>query len=492
MFATRNFKMKHKYIFNQIQQITTIDFGRNAILALLVVVLFFFWHITIAQSNFVAMQHKIVLVAPPTGDRAKDHAIIMAAFRRAQPGDTILFAHGMYVVGDIIQVPTPRLTLLGDAKGTVLRGCTPDAYVQEQREEVKVIRQVIKSKDRSHIPTRMAELIKSCGMFQMTGGHDTVRDLTFEYMRLGLMLGYEPQQGYRPSDGGDLVEGNTFRNSDNGIRAGLSSPESTVIRRNMFVDTYHAVEAGGSNIHVVENTILAPVPEQVPAVEYPGGAIGITAIAPAKGTPGPANGRCDDNIIVGNFIDGYVDGIGLHARPGTGCHRNIIRNNTIVVRRVHIPRSSVFYSVFPLRDTAHPSYVGIPISISAAEQNGQSGILMDNRIEGNRILGAEGYGIEILHASDNRVTNNTITGIIILNPFPGNGGFPQNSRNGNGSGIWVSKGSDGNEITGNKFNDIATYSIVLEGDSNIVRILRTSDTVHDLGIGNHVTKPDSY
>ncbi|HKI47179.1 MAG TPA: NosD domain-containing protein [Balneolales bacterium] len=462
----------------------------NGILELFFIILVLFPRYKIlAQNISVNIQSHILFVAPPSDDQMKDHNNIATVLRQAQPGDTIQFGRGQYTVGEIIRVPTPHLTLLGDAKGTVLRGCSPDAYVQEQREEVKVIRQVIKSKDRSHIPTRMAELVKSCGMFQLTGGHDTVRDLTFEYMRLGLMLGYEPQQGYRPSDGGYLVEGNTFRNSDNGIRVGLSLPEPTLIRHNTFVDTYHAVEAGGSNIHILDNTILAPAPRQVPAVEYPGGAIGITAIAPVKGTPGPANGRCDKNLIAGNLIDGYVDGIGLHARPGTGCHGNVIRNNTIVVRRVTIPQSSVFNGLFPLRDPAHPSYVGIPISVSSYVSNGQSGSLSDNLIEGNRILGAEGYGIGISHASDNRIENNIITGIILLKPFPGNGGYSPNSRSGNGAGIWVSKGSDGNEITGNIFRDIATYSIVLEGNHNIVRFRLSADSVHNLGSGNHVEWP---
>ena len=85
-----------------------------------------------------------------------------------------------------------------------------------------------------------------------------------------------------------------------------------------------------------------------------------------------------------------------------------------------------------------------------------------------------------------------ITGIIPLDPFPGHSDAPSNSRKGNGSGIWVSKGSDGNEITGNKFQDIATYSIVLEGDSNIVRTHRASDTVRDLGTGNRVGRPGSH
>jgi len=188
-------------------------------------------------------------------------------------------------------------------------------------------------------------------------------------MRLGLVLGYEHQRGYRPSEGGYLIEENVFRNTDNGIRVGLSSPEPTVIRHNTFVDTFHAVSAGGSNIHILDNTILAPAPGQVPGQGYPSIAIGIIAINPVKGTREPPYGRCDDNIIAGNVIDGYPSGISLGARPGTGCHRNTIRDNTVFIRPVVI-QQSLDHSTD--RDKTSFIFFGIPISVSAPDMGGQT------------------------------------------------------------------------------------------------------------------------
>jgi hypothetical protein len=430
-----------------------------------------------------------VQVAPPTGDRTRDHASIAAAFERARPGDTIQFARGIYVVGEIIQDSTPGLTLLGSEAGTVLQGCTPDGYLKVRQEERELDRKVIFGHGIPHLPpdarAREDVLVKRCGMFRLIGGHDTVRDLTFGYTRIGLDLGYEYQQGYRPSPGGYLIEGNTFRNSMNGIRAGLWSRDSTVISHNTFVDTYHAVMAGGSHIHVLDNRVLAPAPSRVPADQHPSEALAITAMAPRKGAPEPANGRCHDNVIAGNLVEGYPSGITVDALPGTTCRNNVVRDNTIAVRRVALLSTSIDAGLFP-PDETDSSYVGVPISVSAPIIQGRSGSVQGTRVEGNRILGAEGFGIVIRHASHNRIADNTIAGILVRDPFPGNGEPGAEASNGNGSGIWVSAGSAENEILGNTFEDIATYAVVLEGDRNTVRTLRASDRVHDLGTGNHV------
>ena len=104
------------------------------------------------------------------------------------------------------------------------------------------------------------------------------------------------------------------------------------------------------------------------------------------------------------------------------------------------------------------------------------------------VAGAERYGIAVVHGSHNRIADNMITGVVLRDPFPGNAsGSP--SPNANGAGIWISAGSDGNEITGNTFEDIAAYAIVVEGDRNLVKVRRSGDVVHDLGAGNRVTVP---
>src|SRR5690606_34456903 len=94
-------------------------------------------------------------------------------------------------------------------------------------------------------------------------------------------------------------------------------------------------------------------------------------------------------------------------------------------------------------------------------------LIRDNVVESNRILGAEGLGMEILRASGNRIVDNTISGITRREPFPGNTMYiPPPWGAANGSGIWVSAGSEGNEIAGNTFDDIAAFAVVIEGDSN--------------------------
>lgn len=449
---------------------------------------------SLAPRTAPAARPRIVHVARPTGDRTTDHASIVAAFGSARPGDTIQFARGTYVVGRLIEDSTPGLTLLGAAAGTVLQGCTPDGYETLRRDERELHEAVTWSHGRRHVPPdirrREAVLVKRCGVFHLTGGRDTVRNLTFEYMRIGVALGHEYQKGYRLAEGGYLVEGNTFRNSDNGVRAGLWSAETTVIRHNTFVDTYHAVMAAGSHIHLLENTILAPVPKQVPADQFPSLALAISTMVrgPNGAPPEPTPGRCGGNVIAGNVIDGYPSGIALGTYPDTLCRGNVVRDNTIAVRRVAFLRTSIGWGVFPLSDTTDPTFVGVPIRVSEPGIGARSERLEDTRIEGNRILGAEGYGIAIRHASNVRIADNMIAGILLRDPYPGNANSGPKSPNANGAGIWLSAGSAENQIVDNTFADIATYPVVLEGDSNTVRTLSARDSVRDLGTGNRVTR----
>lgn len=98
------------------------------------------------------------------------------------------------------------------------------------------------------------------------GGHGTVRHLTFELSRLGLMLGCCATEGrFRQSGGGYRIESNTFRASVNGVRTVLSSAEPIVIRENRFIDTFHAISAADSHIHFLDHDVSAP-----PSVARPG------------------------------------------------------------------------------------------------------------------------------------------------------------------------------------------------------------------------------
>jgi hypothetical protein len=130
----------------------------------------------------------------------------------------------------------------------------------------------------------------------------------------------------------------------------------------------------------------------------------------------------------------------------------------------------------------------------SAEGIGGAGGLESKLIEGNRIMGAEGLGIDILRASRNRIVGNTIRDVRRRDPFPGvsvNESDPVKSgwEEANGSAIRVSPGSDGNEIVGNTFEEIAGSAVVIQGDSNRVERQNADDAVRDLGTGNRISGP---
>jgi hypothetical protein len=432
----------------------------------------------------------IVHVAPPTGEVGADRASIVVALEQARPGDTIQFAPGTYLVGELIPIATPDLTVLGHVEGTTLRGCDPARLETLEAELV----QAMTSGD----PAGAAATVRSCGMFELTGGHTTVRNLVFEYTRLGLMLGCCQLEGIiRPDPGGYRIEDNTFRNSANGVRPGLSAPEPTIIRGNRFINVFHAVSAAASHLHVLDNVITAPEPEQVPALGHPSFAIAIGASRGPADTLALAIDLCEHNVISGNRIEGHPDGILIIATPGTSCRNNVIRSNTIVVRRVPLPAVRPVPNVPEITDDTDSTIVGVPLALENLPpmpgQTGdpaEQGVFEENLIEGNQLIGAHGLGMIVHRASRNRIVNNTITGIARRDPFPGNTlAFPPvRWREANGSGIWISRGSDRNEIHGNTFEDIASYAVVLEGDGNVVETRSASDTVRDLGSGNRVTE----
>jgi parallel beta-helix repeat protein len=433
-------------------------------------------------------------VAPPTGEQDADRASIVAAFERARPGNTIQFAPGMYLIGDLIRLETPRLTLLGHPDGTALRGCELEAYEEMERLAAIAFEEEGLDADLS--------VFERCGTFQLTGGHVTVQGFTFEQTRLGLVLGCcESDNVVHPLPGGYVIEGNTFRNTGNSIRAGLSSPEPTVIRGNEFVNTFHALSAAGSHLHFVDNRVSVPEPERIPVEGHPGFGVAISSIPPSPGNlEDPPAGRCAENVIAGNHVEGHPDAILLLAIAGTVCSGNVIRENTLVVRRARRPGDWRYEELFPLADPADSTFVGVPLTLWGMsdedtpwgfwEEAGRAGGLSGNRIEENRILGAEGLGIQLLHAPDNRIADNTISGIRIRDPFPGNApGTTSLWEEANGSGIWASAGSDGNEIRGNTFEDVDAYAVYLESDGNRVETLHRTDKVRDGGAGNRVTGP---
>jgi parallel beta-helix repeat protein len=421
-----------------------------------------------------------VNVAPPTGARETDRASILAALELVQSDGTIHFAPGTYLVGELIRVTVPGITLRGHPDGTTLRGCDPEEFV-----EMEVARY-------------------DCNGLDLTGGRQTVRGLTFEYASHALHIGCcavrneaEEQslvagERLEPSRvGGYRVEENTFRYVQNGIRVIDEADEPTVVRGNRFIDTYHAIAVHGRTVHFLDNEVTTPDPARVPFTGHPGGALALTPVNMSEDLT-----SCAHNVVAGNRIEGHPDAILIWAWPGTACRHNVIRDNTIAVQRVRFPASSTWVLWRHERDS---TVVGVPITlhndstppVGPRDEAAPPGVMQENVIEGNRLLGAEGVGIELLHASRNRIVNNTISGIAPRDPFPGNTlGPPPAWREANGAGVWLSPGSHENEIVGNTFADIAAHAIVVEGDGNTVETRSAADAVRDLGADNQFWGPD--
>ncbi|MDX1747020.1 MAG: right-handed parallel beta-helix repeat-containing protein, partial [Halobacteriales archaeon] len=419
-------------------------------------------------------------MAPPTGEKDIDRASILAALDEVEPGGTVQFAAGRYLVGDVIRIPTPRLTLLGHPDGTTLRGCTPDEFERSERD-------MAAAATAEDAMAANAAWIR-CGLLELTGGQVNVRGLTFELSRLGLLLGCcHLDRRFETSTGGYLVEGNTFRNSHNGIRPWTTEPST--IRGNRFVNTFHAISGAGSHLHVLDNDISAPEPGRVPGVGHVSFAVAMSSIrARTAETIG-----LDDNgvgvVIAGNRIEGHPDGIFLTALPGTSFRSSKIRDNTIRVEWVPIPPSGVRPYIVDVTDQSDSTIVGIPLSLyprsvpGAADDGTEEGRFQDNLIAGNRLIGADGVAIAIRRGSGNRIDGNTITRVERREPFPGNTVLSSSEawQGANGSAIWLSPGSDGNDIVGNTFEDVAAAAVVLEGDNNQVEVASPDDEVRDLG-----------
>jgi proline-specific peptidase len=428
-----------------------------------------------------------VHVAPPTGEKERDRASILAALEQVRPGGTVQFGAGTYLVGEIIRVSTSNVTLLGHGDGTTLRGCDPQDFVDPYD-------------------------FFSCNGLELAGARQTVRGFTFEHAYWAVHLGgcfgeratltlpdgtSQVVPALYRTAGGHRVEENTFRSTANGVRVNGDWTEPAIVRNNRFVNNWHAVSINGHTVHLLDNHISVPEPHLVPFHGFAWDGIKIAPTFPLQDLDGPQTSACIGNIVEGNHVEGHLDGVRIELYfPGTSCRENVVRGNTIIVRRLKNP---LLHDGFTLRDPSDSTFVGVPIALlnePAAFQGVEPGpgtAIEDNVIAGNRIIGAEGIAMEVLHASRNRIVNNTITGVVAREPFPGNTmgtrgaeGMDFEWHAANGSGIWVSPGSDENEIAGNTFENIAVHAVVLEGDHNRVELRSAGDAVRDLGSGNRV------
>ena len=431
-------------------------------------------HVTVigVSKGVTTLGGDTIHVAPPTGVKKTDRANIQAAFDAVQPGGTILFSPGTYLLGAGAKLTVPNVTVLGHPKGTILRGCDPADFVTKDR---------------------LSVVFECTGLYIQTQ-RQTIRGLTFEYTWHGIVVGPFPASAEEAraasegeakltdySAGGQRIEGNIFRASTNGMRVRGTGDEVSIVRNNDFIDVFHAIGIYGAPLHFLDNRVTVEEPSRVPNSRHPGSAILISA------------GRtdCSGHIVAGNKIVGYPGAIYVMANRGQVCRNVEISNNTIKVRRVKIPEE--WEDVTPTEKDS--TMVGVPITLMSidrplpegSEMHGE-GVVEKIVIEGNKLLGAEGVGI-IVNGSDNRISGNTISDIQRRHPFPGItwiGDTYTTWEVANGSGIWVSPGSKMNEIVRNTFDDIANFAVVLEGDSNRVELQEVVDTVNDLGSGNRV------
>lgn len=415
-----------------------------------------------------------IYVAPPTGEEETDRANVQATFDVVQPGGAVLFSPGTYLLGAGVRLTVPDVTVLGHPEGTVLRGCDPDAF----------------SVDASQI----FSVVYGCTGFFIETERQTIRDLTFEYTWHGIVVGPYPATAEEAQAvmkgetqltsypaGGQRIEGNTFRASPNGMRVLGPSAELSIVRDNDFIDVFHAIGIYGAPLHFLDNRVTVEEPGRVPNSRHPGSAI----IIDSRRTD------CTGHVIAGNRVEGYPGAIYVLANRGQICRDVEIRDNSIEVSRVKVPEASL--AATPTEDDS--TMVGVPITLMSINQPlpgipeaDAEGVIENIVIERNRLIGAEGLGI-LVDGSHNRISGNTITGIQRREPFPGiTWGLPAEWEAANGSGIWISPGSNGNEITGNIFEDIAGFSVFIEGDSSQVILREANDVVRDLGTGNRISQ----
>lgn len=417
-----------------------------------------------------------VRVPAPTDDPATDRANIQAAFDAVQPGGTILFAPGTYRLGAGAQLTVPDVTVLGHPEGTVLRGCDPEAFEVEA--------------------SRIDTVVFGCTGLYVQAERQTIRGLTFEYTWHGIVVGpyptsvAEPEVGegedFLPASypaGGQRIEGNTFRAVPNGIRVLGHGEDLSVVRDNDFIDVFHAIGIYGAPLHFVDNRVTVVDPGRVPYSRHPGSAIIVS----------PGHTDCAGHVVAGNRVDGYPDPIYVLVGRGETCRGVEIRDNTVRAARVKVPEAWEGYEP----TDADSTMVGAPITlmnitepVPGMPEADTEGVLEDIIVEGNRILGAEGVGILLQNVSRSRVVGNTVTGVERRDPFPGLtwDGFDQRWAAANGSGIWLSPGSEGNEIVGNTFDDIAAADVFVERDRNVVEVPDATGAVRDLGAGNRVAR----
>ena len=413
-----------------------------------------------------------VRVASPTEREDLDRANVQAAFDSVRSGAVVLFEPGTYILGAGVSLTVPDVTVLGHPEGTVLRGCEPAAFDVEE--------------------SQVFGLVFGCTGFFIQTERQTIRDLTFEYMWHGIVVGPYPSSAEEavatqgivapyPS-GGQRIEGNVFRATPNGIRVLGVGDDVSVIRDNDFINVGHAIGIYGPPVKFLGNRVTVEDPSRVPTSRHPFSAILVS----------PQFTDCSGHVIAGNTVTGHPGAIYVLAARGTTCRDVQIRDNVIQVERVPVPAA---WMTQPSVD-GDSTMVGVPITLASqdyllpgTDPAAPPGLVESVLVQGNRLEGADGIGI-LLNGNQNEIVDNFIVDIRRRRPYPGINWAPDlvTWELGNGSGIWVAPDARDNRISGNVFERNEGPSITLEGVENVVQLVSDSDSVTDLGSGNRVSR----
>ena len=425
-----------------------------------------------------ALDPDAVQVDAPTGQAEVDRAVVQAALDGVPPGGTVQLAAGTYLLGAGVNLVVPDVTLQGHPDGTVLRGCDPE---------------VMEFPAPPAEPNPMA-IIQNCSGLYVLADRQTIRDLTIEYAWHGIFVGTPPwlpadENSSTSSSGGHTIENNLFRYTPNGVRVVGPAEQPTVIANNEVRNAFHAFQANGAAVHFLNNRISVPEPHAVPSSHHPESGVIVN-------TWGMEGHHCEGSRVEGNIIEGTVNGIQILADPGQTCTGHVIRDNEIRLGEVPLAGDYPDY----LRDFFFgPGAVGSSATGTAIRLHGQpgstpdepAGRVTDVLVENNRLSGGFGLAVQLRNASSNRLVGNRITDIRRRDPFPGLtwGEDPTVWKDANGSAIWISAGSDLNQLEGNSFEGIEASAVMIQGDENEVTLGDEESKVEDRGQGNQIRRP---
>jgi hypothetical protein len=160
--------------------------------------------------------------------------------------------------------------------------------------------------------------VDALGVLHLFEGGCTIRGLTIEDSFWGILLGWHYGFDWderRPrKEGGFLVEGNVFRNSQNGVRGSSAGTLPILIRDNVFENVHFGVSTLGSGWVIEGNHFLMPDAQRA---QGHGDAVRMSAEHVA--------GDCSDNAVLDNLVQGHESGVAIYTdgqRKGTG---NVIR-----------------------------------------------------------------------------------------------------------------------------------------------------------------------